>query len=574
MKPKKQQIREEIRKTDYSGELQYSEHSEQPHFKASTNLETKDIQVSYNPDYEKTKNPSNTLRDISRHEMAHHGYRELEKRLTFYGCPRTPDFGKRLIFEPVYEVLRNKGFSQSDAKYTENALEDSLLHSDLGKAYNLDGIVDLFEDVAQSQGFTDFYEAHIKLNLWLWGNKRQKKQLGKYFKHNPDIKEAILNFLQRTGLSELSKQEGRGRLRQHLMDEANWPEISEIYAEEFSKLMTPNYALPLLNHSGAGTKGREQETGSEQDDSEGNYFQKKADSEEYKRGRIEEAHQSNKPLPNWMSDSEENLLEARELFYKNLARKLNIKAEAKTNVRAMPIARFGDRDFDPLKDDFRRVRLKPGIEGKLKWIKKRFQIEMPIDVKTSSRGFPSVRQGMLDCSSSMLDSIDGKGIGKKNIIPWGDNSKYHHTVLGWFSYLEYLRQNHLLRQEGIELYLFSDKTTHVTGLRQAINLALNPVFGNSTEIEPEVAENLFRGEDNLIFTISDGEIWNWDEISDYFIQGAKRNHFFHMQIGSDSRATKDMKKNGLYVVPIMKGEDISRTTIDLTKKIRFENQTS
>ena len=39
----------------------------------------------------------------------------------------------------------------------------------------------------------------------------------------------------------------------------NWSLISKVYAEEFSKLMEPSYARSLPNHSGAGTKGRENE---------------------------------------------------------------------------------------------------------------------------------------------------------------------------------------------------------------------------------------------------------------------------------------------------------------------------
>lgn len=579
----RQQISErEINKTDFKGSLTYSESSIQPHFKAQTDLLTKQVSEIYNPDYESNgKSPVSALRDIPKHEMGHHGYQDLETKTRFYGCPRTVDNGRRLIYEPMFEVLSEQGgFIPEDVAYAENLLEDTLLQADLSRQHPLQGITDFFQDVANSNNkeFGNLYEAHVKLNLWLWGNKQQKRQLRKYFKHSTEVTEVLQNFLQRTGLKDLTQKLGdedikdKARLRDFLMDEIHWPEISRIYAEEFVKLMTPGYARPTLNHSGAGTSGKEDEQGSPE--GEGNCFQQQADSEDYKRTRVQETETSGGELPNWMRDTKEHLIEARTLYYNNLARRLNIKAETQTHTMSMPLVYFGERPFDPLKDSFKRTRLKPNNQGQLEWKKNRFQIKTPIEIKESSRGFPPVRLGFLDCSTSMLSDLKGgSNIGNTNIVPWGDNSRYHYANLGWEGFLEYLRHNRLLNQNNVELYTIGEKTRQGIGLKQARHLALNPVFENDTLIDPKVVQDIFRGNGNLIFTISDGEIRNWEDIKEDVFDGAERNLYFHLQIGNDSDSAVEMRQRGMHATePILNGEDIPRLTIDLTKQVRKSRQ--
>ena len=572
--------RTEMQGTDYKGELIFKENTKKPHFEAKTSLLNKNIEIGYNPEYEEQgKNPTNALRDIPRHEMNHHGYNRTNPqtgaRNVFYGCPRTADLGRKNVFEHIYEVLKGKGFSQGDALYLENTLEDSLLHADLSKAHNLDGITDFFEDVALANDgkFGDFYDAHVKLNMFLWGSKRQKGQVGKYLSNSPQVREVIKNFIQRTGIADMketsshdaNKVKDKKGIRRFLMDETNWPTISRIYAEEFSKLMTPSYALPVLNHSGAGTKGRESEDAFEQ----GNILQQEAQGEDYQRERVQEVYQDSTELPNWMTDTIEHKTSALHLLYQSLARKLDIKAETNTQTLGMPIVHFGNREFDPLMDDPNRIRLAQNLEGKLEWQKKRFKIETPIEVKISSKGFPSVRYCMIDSSRSMLENPEGEmDSGKTNTIPWGDNSKYHYALLGWVGFLEYLKANHLLVPDAVELYSFSTQTVHSKGLRNAVQKAFNPSFGGSTNIDKSKAEKIFEGRDNLIFTISDGEIQNWDDLRDVIIDGALRNNYFHLQIGKQSHASKDMKKNGVLVVPVLRYSDLAQTTIDLTRNFR------
>ena len=79
--------------------------------------------------------------------------------------------------------------------------------------------------------------------------------------------------------------------------------------------------------------------------------------------------------------------------------------------------------------------------------------------------------------------------------------------------------------------------------------------------------SFLEGRDNLIFTISDGGISNWDSIKKEFIEKAKNHHYFHLQIGASDKATRDLEKAGVRVEYVESAEDLARKTIDLTDKI-------
>lgn len=597
-------VRQQLKGTDFRGNIRYKEHSGTPHFNGRTRLLTKEISVGYNPKYEKTgKDPIPVLKDIPDHEMDHHSFiREiLGRRIQFYGCPRTADLSRKLIFEQMYKVLKRKGYSRSDVAYLENCFTDTLLHADLSRAKSLDGIVGFFEDVAQTseEGFGDFYEAHVKLNLFFFGNKHQRRRLQKHFKHSDKVKKALQGFLEKSGLHDIQQEintyerrkekitdsgkgseiierknkvlkvRDRNRMRDFLMDEKNWPKLAEIYAKEFLALMSPGYARPVFNHNGSGTKGREDEDDSQQ----GNVLQEEADSEDYRRERARESYENNESLPEWMSDTEEQRIRSLYLLYQSFARRMNIIAESKTQTRELPIAHFGNRNFDPLKDNPKRLRLRPDLEGRLSWMKRKAQIETPIQIRQSTKGFPRVKIAWLDESPSMLeDPNGGSNIGKKSVIPYGDNSKLHYRNVAFVSYLEFLKANNLLVSNDFELYSFSKQTRTAKGIDECIAHAFNPVFGEDTKMSPEKLRKVFEGKDALILTFSDGEIGNWDNVEEVFVKGAENNHCAHIQIGKPSIASRAMEKMGIVVAYVMKYEDTAKITLDLIRRVRGATQ--
>ncbi len=577
---------EELRNGGFSGTYSIEEYSGKPHFEACIDLGGfRKIDIKFNPEYEK-KNPgkiTEVVRDISRHEINHRGYKG------FSGCPRTLDAHVEHIFEPIAEVLIPKGYTKTDIHYMANALEDTILHSDLNSEFRLQGITDFFQDVAECSGYSNFYEAHVKLNMFLFGNKSQKKQLARYFEHKSEVREVLENFLKRTGIKQMThpilvynrtgvrenekgivekieredrtiQASDRKVIRDYLNDEKNWPEIARIYAEEFSKLMNPNYALPLLNHSGNGTKGRENEKTGAQIEQEGNEFDREMESESYRAKRIQKAYSENQGIPKWMDYFDLDLL------YQSLAKKLTIKAESFTEQDKMPIYWYGKRPFDPDKDNLKHTTFGFDDKGNIELRKKRWHENIPISYKISPKGFPEVKFCLLDTSGSMSEPAKGSDVGKNSAIPWGDKSKYHFALLGWYGLLEYLRENHLLKQQSISLGNFSNEFYYANGLREAKKLALKPQFGG-TEINIDKLRKILTGKENLVFTISDGEIGNWGEIKDDFIKLARNNHYFHLQTGGKNTTTEDLEKAGLSVEYVSGSEDLANKVIDITDKL-------
>ena len=541
---------------DYS-DLCFREFHEKPHFEMKTSMKTKEIEIRYNKEYEKIHSDykaGTIVSDGIKHEVNHHKYPELN------GCPRNLENHLELIFEPISEVLIPKGYSAEDCHYISNALEDSILHSDLSRKFPLEGIANFFEDIGDCQGYSGFYEAHVKLNLFLWGSNFQKAQLRKYFKDEKEVEEVLNNFLEKTEINkkQINGIKDRRAIRNFLNDEKNWKNISKIYAEEFSKLMKPNYARSLMSHSGAGTGGREDEDPSD----EGNEFDREIKTESFKRGRIQEAYSKGGKKPEWM-----NRYESLDLLYQSLAKKLVINAQTFTEETRMPISWYGRRPFDPKKDNFKHIKFGFDDEGKLELKKKRWHDEIPVNVKLHEKGFPRSRFGLLDTSGTMSYNPEGgSNTGNKSIIEWGDNSRYHYALLSWYGFIEYLKQNGLLNQTGISLGNFSDETIIGEGLTEAKKTALNPQFGN-TKIDYSKINRFFEERGNLVFTISDGIIDNWGSIKDKFIKRAKSHYYFHLQIGPETPTSIDMKKNGLTVEHVKGNEDLVNRTIDLTDKL-------
>lgn len=598
--------RQEIYAGKFTGKLDIQEFDEHPHFSAGIEAtELNQIFLKINPKYEEIHpgKTEPTVKDIIRHEINH------KKYSGFNGCPRDLETHAEKIIEPMAEILSEKGYNVGDIHYIANAFEDSILHSDLSRRFSLDGIVDFFDDVGdymKDKKFTDFYEAHVKLNLFLFGNKKQKKQVTRYFKNSDKVKEVLINFLNRTGLSGLTQEisiynrrkdiitdEGeitgviekkeqqinikdRGKIRQYLNNPENWPELSKIYAEEFSKLMQPGYAMPLINHSGKGTKGQEipqkGDKNSKSENSsggdkikgpkEGNVFDRQMYSPDFKKQRVQKAYNAGEEIPGWM-DSFEGL----DLLYQSLAQKLNIKVETFTKQSSMPICYYGKKQFDPEKDNTKHLTFGFNGDGKVDLMKKRYHENLPLEYKTNPRGFPEIRFCLLDTSGSMKDSPDGSNnIGNDKSIPWGDQSKYHYALLGWYGLLEYLKQNHLLSQMNVSLGNFGDETIIKKGLSESKQLALNPQFGN-TYLDINKVKKSLQGNEMLVFTISDGEIANWSSIREQFIKYAKQNHYFHLQIGQNNETTEDLKNAGLFVEHINDAKDLATKVIDLTDKL-------
>ena len=69
----------------------------------------------------------------------------------------------------------------------------------------------------------------------------------------------------------------------------------------------------------------------------------------------------------------------------------------------------------------------------------------------------------------------------------------------------------------------------------------------------------------MVYTISDGGVENWADIKDAFVEGAKRHHYVHLQIGRKTPMYEDLKSAGLKTI-LDDGTNASRVLIDFTQK--------
>lgn len=570
-------------RTDFSGKCSVVRSSCRPCFSGKTRLDTRDVIIEYNPEFEsgvgERKIPKRVKRvvgDILCHEFDHHGFKEFGEYGVdvFRGCPRSLE-GASVFIEEISKVLGG-GYSVDDVVYVANSLEDLILHSDLSVKKSLDGMALFYENVGESvpdKKFTSFYEAFVRLNVLAWGNKAQKGLLRKFCKFEDNTNNAVQDFLRESGISGLKqdysgkKVKDRGAIRDFLNDEGNWPVIARTYAEAMKGLMTPGFALPIFNHDGEGTKGKRDKDVEGVPKGfrpkQGNFFDKQYFDPKNIKKRVEDAHSKGEVLPPCI-----NSFDALDLLYESFAQRMQIKVQSFTSQDSFPVVFYGRRDFDPDRDDEKRVDFGFDERGKVCLKKPKHQECIPIEYKVDPKSFPKAKFGFLDASGSMTGAVDGVGVGNTSVIPWGDNSKYHYALVAWYSFLEYLKQNYLLNQQDVSLALFSVNTYVSKGLQESKESALSPVFGIDTKIDCEKAKDFFADRNSLVFTISDGEVSNWSEIKDEFIKGARNNFYFHLQIGGASNAMcKSLKRAGLPVVPVESAKDLAGIVIDLTDKV-------
>lgn len=68
----------------------------------------------------------------------------------------------------------------------------------------------------------------------------------------------------------------------------------------------------------------------------------------------------------------------------------------------------------------------------------------------------------------------------------------------------------------------------------------------------------------MVYTISDGKIENWADIKDDFMKQARKHFYFHLQIGAESEAARELKKNGFNVCEVHGAQDLADKVIEIT----------
>ena len=264
-------------------------------------------------------------------------------------------------------------------------------------------------------------------------------------------------------------------------------------------------------------------------------------------------------------------------LYRRLSRAIPVKVEAITRSQGLILGPLNHRAFNPETDDSNKIKLtKLFIDDKgVNFGYQKQPLTTQARFKIQRKSFPDFKMVVLDNSGSMKGGIDGDS-GRTSFIPWGDKSKYHYALLGFYGIENFLQNQGIAQYIDHGLSLFSSTTRYKeAGFRdveQLRKLALTPEFGN-TRLNADVLAKALHGRESFVLSLSDGEIENWDSEKNKIKELLENNYFAHIQIGGENHYTKDLISWNVPVFYVNSGEDLSKLMVNVAKKTyeRFTN---
>jgi hypothetical protein len=536
----------------FSGTIKSKETNNRPCF-SGVIKELRDIEVGYNPNFPLHDTPhlikmpfEKALEAVVEHEITH---KEDGKRR---GCPNTREKDLELILTPISHTLKEKGIpnvpfgNQGHTTYTyfANLFSDLVVNSIVSDNNGSEGLFLMYDDMATySGGFGNLFEAFIKTQAMTYAGIKGVSLVRRHFKNPEETKTAYQRFLERTKLLEIPRQK---RVNQ-LANPENWEETSKIFAEEFSELLDLE-SLPALYFPLFG----------------GNDFTY-LDDESVQMKAVKESYEkegSEFEPPPFMEDNHALIS-----LYRRLAKDIEMKIESHSVETELPIAHVSKRTFDPSKDSIDKIRYGLGKNGKLEAQVGKYPLTTKSAYQVTAGNFPEVRVGLVDCSDSTREELSGGG---KVMNPWAkkekqwtDTSIYHQELLCLFGLYELFRKHGTLKKSNARGGVFSSETRMGKDLGESEKLALTPEF-RGTKIDKDSLDDIFKGRGSLVYTLSDGYIANWPQIKDYFIEGAKKHHYVHLQYGEDTQMSKDLRGADLKVL-LDDGSSSVKKIIDFTQ---------
>ena len=491
------------------------------------------------------------LEDVLAHELAHW---ELPFSSS-YGCPFDPYYHDK-ITEAVKEALPED--KKSQASYVANAFEDLMINPRC-KEFKEDfsGQVLFWDDQGfqcKKQGqksYTPFYEAFVKLNMHLFGDNSDKALLKRHYSNDKKVEKAVKKTIQDLNLQENIQDTSPLFLKEQ------WQRMASAFAKNLADLLETKPTEKLSAHSDDGNG-----SGQEEKQQAGNGVEQKAATREGKEEIAYGRYKSNEPLSPNITPYEQL-----DSLYRRLARAIPVRVEAITREQDLAISPLNFRPFDEEKDDLRKV--KPTklffTNNGITFGYGNQQLSVTQKSKVQKRSFPNFKMVVLDNSGSMAEGIDGNK-GNTSFIPWGDNSKYHYALLGFYGIENFLQLQGIAQYIGHGLSLFSSNTRYEESdfkdLQRLRKLALSPEFG-STRLDIKTLLDALKGRESFVLSLSDGEIANWDEAKEEFYRLAGNNYFAHVQIGNRNEFTSDLESQKFPVLYVTSGDELSKLMVNV-----------
>ncbi|MFC1774955.1 hypothetical protein ACFLZN_01420, partial [Nanoarchaeota archaeon] len=482
--------------------------------------------------------------DVLEHEA---GHRENPTG-TRLGCPYTVEMHDA-IKESVYRALDEKGKTGLEQQVT-NAFEDVLDNINCRRNtdfagqtlfWNNQGLVN-----SQNGKFTPFYEAFVRINLMLGGSVADSNLLRRFYAGDEKVKRAVRGFL-RNVKSQLGIE--------HVVNLHKKPEFKRLFTTDPAKR---EQLWTFLSYSFAKhTADLLDEPSSEEMFCSGeNPFDKEMKVPKNKQEIAHKRYKKGKG-PAQHRDVQEQLYD----LYKKISKEIKVESSSYSESQGMPIVHYGRRFVG---EDERKFRFK-GVgfnqDGSFSVKTSRHNIKYPVSYKVHPRKFPKFKLALMDRSGSMQGSPNGGDIGDTTFIPWGDNSKYHFALKGYFGI------ENFLERQGIGPYVqscvlgFSGEQTVAGNSKDVAKSLLTMPSGGTTldinGLEMELSDNAF------VLSISDGELRLTNDVKERFERKIQQSDYAHIQIGGETTFSQYLKSINVPVFCVKGDDDLAKTMINL-----------
>lgn len=502
------------------------------------------------------------LVDVLHHECGHWELPLGSER----GCPYDI-YNHDKVLEAVKNALPKD--KKGQAAYVTNAFEDVLVNARCEEFKgDFSGQVLFWDNEGLSlrtQGkeqYTPFYEAFVKLNMHLIGDNADIALLKRHYTSDTKVTSAVEKVIRDLRLpKDIAKNQGT----RALFKKNQWPSMAATFTKHLAPLLDE---APSERLSAFGNGGQGEGEGKEQQSPAGNGIDQKMRTpdgkEEISYGRYAGGDKQSTNISSY---------EQLDAVYRHLAKDIPVRVEAMTRTQSLPIAPLTYRTYDEERDDPLRVKASKLriVEEELTFAYPHQPLVVEARFKMQRKSFPNFKMVILDSSGSMAQSPQDDGnVGNKNFIPWGDNSKYHYALLGFYGIESFLQRQGIAPYITHGVSLFSTHTRYkeadFEGLDTVRKLALAPDFGGDTKLDAKVLTTALKGRESFVLSLSDGEIGNWNSEKSTFQTLADQNYYAHIHLGGETQFTRDLESWKLPVFYVNSGKDVSHLMVDITKK--------
>ena len=505
---------------DFQKELNFVPDKETESFCAKTRIQNANLKVGS---------------DILDHEC---GHRENRAR-TNYGCPFDVETHDRIKSE-IAKALEQKG-KKSQIDYVTNAFEDILDNINCRNYTDFAGQTLFWNNQgltrSKEQKYNPFYEAFVRINLFLGKEAKSHTLLSRFFSEDKRVLPAVKGFLEdlcnqteESNPIRFNEKNGFKKLFTTNFEKRRtlWENLAYSFALKTADLLeeTPNEQM-----FGSGD-GSQSSQGSEDENPFDKEMKDPAVQEKIAMGR----YKSEKG-PSYHADLQEQLYS----LYKSMSRDIKIQTSAFSSSQSMALVYFG-RKFTGNEDKIRFKGVGFDAEGNFRIKTSRHRLDFPAEYKTHPTQFPNLKIAIMDRSGSMAQAPDeSDNIGDTNFIPWGDNSKYHFALKGYFGIDNYLERQGVAPFMECSVLGLSGENAIKGRSKEVAKKLLHKPSGDYTFLDTSQLEEELSGS-ALVVSISDGQV---SVPSDTLSLDAKlkKYDYVHFQIGYKTDKNGNTIKN-------------------------------